>query len=437
MALSDTLTPKSLAPATAMAALMASAAIGTPSDTAPCWRWEQMKPRDLDMALMTMPVAYLVVSPVEWHGEAMAFGTDPVIGADVAERAWRRTGGVLIPTLYLGAETNYHDWTRSGLTDYWGLEWNTKQRNPGSLYVSATTLELVLRDMLSFIERDGFRVCVLVTGHGATEHVRVLRDLEQRWKGRPMTVLFSEYKRTPRPADLRFEGSGGHADFAEASHLGGVDPSMVDTSAFGVAAPDRATGVVHENVDRISYEKGERAVAHRAESLAEGVLALVRPTVLKPVPAEQGFHRRICFGSAHMVQDAHGRLWEADRLHGAFSRVDRGDIAIAGTQTPEIYRTEAFGMDSVSVRVPPGTYTLSLHFAETYEGTEKAGQRVFDIAVNGAVVAERLDVFREAGNTRNRAVVRTCRVAAPEGVIRIGFTEGAVLNGLEIAGGEG
>jgi len=418
------------------AALVALAVAGAPcaeADSSRCWRWERMKPGDLDIALMTMPVAYLVVSPVEWHGEAMSFGTDPVIGAEIAEQAWRQTGGVLIPTLYLGAETQYHEWTNAGLTDYWGLEWNTRQRNPGSLYVSATTLELVLRDMLTFIEKDGFKVCVLVTGHGATEHVRVLHDMEERWKGRSMTVLYSNYAHGKRPDDLQFPGSGGHADFAEASNLGGIDPSLVDTSRFGVAAPDRSTGVLHENVSKIDFGKGARNVAFRARSLAEGVLALVKPTPLKPVPAEDGFHKRINFGVTHTTQDAVGHLWEGDRLFGVRNRSDRGDVAVAGTFCPELYRTEAWGIDSLTLRAPADTVTLTFHFAETYEKTTKAGQRVFDVRVNGATVIAGLDVFKEAGNRRNRAVVKTSTVAADGGVLRIAFGAGAFINALEIA----
>ena len=44
-----------------------------------CWRWEQMMPDDLLEAIDKVPVCYLVVSPLEWHAEAMSFGTDIII----------------------------------------------------------------------------------------------------------------------------------------------------------------------------------------------------------------------------------------------------------------------------------------------------------------------------------------------------------------------
>jgi creatinine amidohydrolase len=207
---------------------------GLTADQSPnCWRWEKLKPSDLEWAVKTLPVAYFVISPLEWHGEAMSFGTDPVIGTEIAELAWKKTGGVLIPTLYVGSETEYKDWTSTGLTSFWGMEWNTKEKNPGSLYVSNYVIELLVRDMLALIEREGFKACVIVSGHGATEYTRILRSLENLYEDRPMKVFYSKLVELQRPAEIDFPGSGGHADFEEASILGAVDSTLIDKSLFG------------------------------------------------------------------------------------------------------------------------------------------------------------------------------------------------------------
>lgn len=226
-----------------------------------------MKPEDLITALETVPVAYLVVSPLEWHGEAMAFGTDPVIGTEIAEIAWRSTGGVLIPTLYVGSETEYKDWTSEGLTSYWGMEWVTKEHNPGSLYISNNTFELLIRDMLYSIEKQGFKACVIVSGHGATEYVRILKEFEKRSADRPMKVIYSDLLRKERPEEIDFPGSGGHADFAEASVLGAVDNSMIDLSLFGKSQRDQEIGLFEKNISLIDYKKGRASINYRAESI--------------------------------------------------------------------------------------------------------------------------------------------------------------------------
>ena len=237
--------------------------------TPQCWRWERMKPADLEQAVKTNPVVYLVLSPLEWHGEAMAFDSDPIQGTTIAEKAWRETGGVLIPTLYIGAETLYKGWTDKGLTNYWGLEWITKEHNPGSLYISALTLELVMREMLSFIEQDGFKVCVIVSGHEGTEHVKVLRDLEQRAKGHPMKIIYSELVDIKIPQELEFQGSGGHADFDEASVLGGIDSTMVDKNKFGKIQRDQTIGLLDKNAVKIDFKKGKLITDFKVNKLIE------------------------------------------------------------------------------------------------------------------------------------------------------------------------
>ena len=75
-----------------------------------CWRYERMRPSDLSLALTERPIAWLVVSPLEWHGEALSLGCDPHVAQTVADMAWEKTGGVRIPTMYLGVETDYEVW---------------------------------------------------------------------------------------------------------------------------------------------------------------------------------------------------------------------------------------------------------------------------------------------------------------------------------------
>jgi creatinine amidohydrolase/Fe(II)-dependent formamide hydrolase-like protein len=236
-----------------------------------CWRWERLKPGDLETAIRTVPVAYLVVSPLEWHGDAMSFGTDPVIGTEIAEIAWRSTGGVLIPTLYIGSETEYKDWTSDGLTSYWGMEWVTKEHNPGSLYISNNTFELVMRDMISAIEREGFKACVIVSGHGGTEYSLILKQFEERSVDSPMKIIYSDLIGKERTEETEFPGSGGHADYAEASILGAIDSTMIDKKIFGKSARDQKIGLFERNVNLIDSKKGRAYINFRAERIIETV----------------------------------------------------------------------------------------------------------------------------------------------------------------------
>ena len=248
--------------------------IGYPQNTTlspNCWRWERLNPSGLEKAVKILPVAYLVISPLEWHGETLPFGTDPFTGTAIAEMAWERTGGVMIPTLYIGSETEYKDWTSGGLTSYWGMEWITKERNPGSLYVSNYVIELLVRDMLSMIEREGFKVCVLFSWHGATEYSRILKGLEESWEGEPMKVVYSNFVEVQRPEGIDFPGSGGHADYEEVSIMGAVDSTLVDLSLFGKSDRDRKIGLSDKNLDKIDYAKGRAFINYKVEQIVATV----------------------------------------------------------------------------------------------------------------------------------------------------------------------
>ncbi len=102
---------------------------------------------------------------------------------------------------------------------------------------------------------------------------------------------------------------------------------------------------------------------------------------------------------------------------------------------PVIYQSERYG-DSfayvLSGFTPPQTYKIRLHFAEFYYTL--AGQRVFNVSINGVPVLTRFDIL--AAVARNTALVKEFTVAADaSGTFRLLFTSltgGAKLSGLEI-----
>jgi len=267
---------------TIVSGLAVSAAKPKAAEQIKTWRWENMKPGDLREALKTAPVAWIVFSPLEWHGEAMAFGCDPFIGQAVVDKAWQKVGGVRIPTILIGAETDYKYWGEKGLMSHWGLEQITEQHNPGSLYVRPITLKLVVEDYLYFLERNGFKLVVISTGHGATEHVKVIKEVKKAYENSPMKVVFSSGWGAKLPEELRFKGSGGHADFSEASLLGGVDPDMVDKSKFGVTEQDRKIKLFKENVKKIDFEKGRKIIELRAAHLAKEIKSVLEEINNRP-----------------------------------------------------------------------------------------------------------------------------------------------------------
>ena len=98
-------------------------------------------------------------------------------------------------------------------------------------------------------------------------------------------------------------------------------------------------------------------------------------------------------------------LWVQDiglnrTTSGSFANL----IAISGTEDDPLYQTERFGIESVLGRpmnyhipVVPGRYEVVLHFAEIVPMITSAGQRVFDVEVEGATVLSNLDIYAQVG----------------------------------------
>ena len=142
---------------------------------------------------------------------------------------------------------------------------------------------------------------------------------------------------------------------------------------------------------------------------------------------------RINAGAIAPWTDSSGNSWLPDQGFDGGKTVDRGSIEIAGTRTPDVYRTEHYGMKSFSQAVPNGAYTVKLLFAETSPRITTKGKRVFSIKVEDQEIKD-LDVVAKAGAPKT-ALVETVNVKVADGKLDIAFTPGVQspeINGIEI-----
>lgn len=103
-----------------------------------------------------------------------------------------------------------------------------------------------------------------------------------------------------------------------------------------------------------------------------------------------------------------GRTWSQPRPAGA-------------PRIPALYETERHGNFSYAIPVPPGSYTVRLHFLESFFSpltTEAychgAGCRVFDVTCGGVMLLQDFDIFQTAGGAF-RPVVREFHGLHPDG----------------------
>jgi hypothetical protein len=174
------------------------------------------------------------------------------------------------------------------------------------------------------------------------------------------------------------------------------------------------------------------ACAAKAESAAIVAAATATPTA---TPSVSTFPKvvRIKAGASAPLTDAAGNIWLADQGFEGGDIIERPDLEIANTKTPEIYRSERYAMDSFSCNLPNGRYLVKLHFAETFEGITGPGERIFSFIIEGQEFKD-FDVFKKAGGAQ-RAYVESVNVEIKDGKLDIKFIgniENPEVNGIEI-----
>lgn len=98
-------------------------------------------------------------------------------------------------------------------------------------------------------------------------------------------------------------------------------------------------------------------------------------------------------------------------------RERRSRFAVSGTPDPALYQSYREGKSfSFAQRVPDGTYSLTLYFAEP---TERTGHRLFDVAAEGKSLLDDFDIAATAGS--RTALEKTFLVPVVDGNLDVSF----------------
>ncbi len=99
-------------------------------------------------------------------------------------------------------------------------------------------------------------------------------------------------------------------------------------------------------------------------------------------------------------------------------------------QSSRIGRTFRYTIPNLSTQA---TYTVRLHFAETY--WTQAGKRLFNVTINGTPVLTHFDIFAAAGGANKAVIEPFTTTASTTGTITMQFTavtDNAQINGIEV-----
>ena len=177
--------------------------------------------------------------------------------------------------------------------------------------------------------------------------------------------------------------------------------------------------------------------AERVATIATGMPAThapAPPPAPAPAPAPLASFAPIRVNAGGRAwTDPLGMAWSADSgATGGSPWVTPG--AIAGTASGTLYQTVRYGQFTYRFAVLSGAYTVTLKLAEV--SMKRAGQRVFNVAINGTPVLTNFDIIAAVGAPLT-ALDKSFSVQALNGQITIQFRNGTanspMVNAIEIA----
>lgn len=248
-------------------------------------RYELLRPQQILAERARLPLAYVPIGPLEWHGPHLPLGTDMLHAHTMALEAARETGGVVLPPFPIGTET-VTDPERLRHRGFTGNERVVGMDYPGfdppSLYIEESAMGVVLREVLQALKRQQFRVIVIVNGHGAPNHrAALLRIADEQTQPGQVVVLVTGYL---YDTNYREHAALGETSYVMAFHpetvgLGALPPlpEPLRYTAYGildlptiVGEPSEGFAVAQAYDPRAATpEKGRSHVAAEARSIAK------------------------------------------------------------------------------------------------------------------------------------------------------------------------
>lgn len=126
--------------------------------TPPWGSYEHLRPDQIDAILARAPLAYLPWGALEWHSYHNPIGLDGMQAHGQCKALAQRTGGVVLPPVYIGTDT---------IKPYKGFRHTLEH-----------TADLVANLCTQFLEQladEGFRVLIVITGHCGGGHTDALQ----------------------------------------------------------------------------------------------------------------------------------------------------------------------------------------------------------------------------------------------------------------------
>ncbi len=258
---------------------------------------EYLRPGEILEEQRRVSIVYLPVGPLEWHGPAMPYGTDPLIAQALARGAAERVGGVVAPTLFLGTERERPAYILENKgfehpESMYVLGMDLPKNSMKSYYAREDMFAVTVREHLRMLVQHGYKLIVIVNGHGASGQIASLKRLAVEFSNETDSrVMYAFANICP---DGEPEPDFGHGTLVETSlmcYLAGssvqlselpprdvplkyTDWGIADSSVFRPGKPE-SDSVIFDPRDA-TYERGEAFFRTALDHLCRDVEAAYR-----------------------------------------------------------------------------------------------------------------------------------------------------------------
>ncbi len=201
--------------------------------------YELLRPAQIEAIRAAAPIAYIPWGALEWHSYHNPVGLDGLKARGLCEAMAQRTGGVVLPAVYVGTDT---------IKPFKGFKHTIDHH--------AATVKALCREFLEQLADEEFKVIVLLTGHYGAAHVQALKETVAEFAStQPDLRVWALDDSEPHQG--QFEGN--HAAQGETSYMLLMHPDTVDLSALPA---DRRTtldtdGVMGADPLQASVEHGQ------------------------------------------------------------------------------------------------------------------------------------------------------------------------------------
>ena len=198
--------------------------------------YEELLPEEFVQRMQEMPVAYLPLGTLEWHGPHMPLGADGIQSKELFVRVAEKVGGVVLPILFMGPDRVFHDHEKS----FYGMDINTEgalhtyyvQQLKGSAYwLEKELFQDYLRSIFAQLSRAGVRI---VVGHGHGPSIHAFQELTEEAEEKYGLRIFTAWTYAE---DEKLKYQNDHAGANETSIVMAVRPDLVD---FGQVKEDES-----------------------------------------------------------------------------------------------------------------------------------------------------------------------------------------------------